>query len=115
MAALRAGRRSDRAFLVLGLLAAGLAATWLDGARLRNQRQAAADRNLRVAGELGLTDICLFGDAPWLRHLSGADVLGSMQDIPGGFDFTRSGSIVGPPGMPAGIHAIVAEPPTVLR
>ena len=91
-----AGRRSDRVLLALCLLAACVAGTWVDGARLRSRRQPVVERNLRVAADLRLTDICLFGDSAWLRHLTQADTFGSMQDGPGAFDYSRSGSLVLP-------------------
>ncbi|MBL8140479.1 MAG: hypothetical protein JNM38_05195 [Acidobacteria bacterium] len=115
MSAGLAVRRSNRVVLVVALLAAGVVGTWFDEARLQRRRQAVHDRNLRLAGDLRLTDVCLFGDAPWLRHLSQSDVFASMQDGPGAFDYSRSGSLVGPRGTVTDSDASVAEPPALSR
>lgn len=108
-------RRSNRVVLVVGLLAAGVVGTWLDEVRVQRRRQAAHDRNLRLAADLRLTDVCLFGDAPWLRHRSQSDVFASMQDGPGAFDYSRSGSLVGPRGTVTDPDASVAEPTALPR
>jgi len=108
-------RRSDRVLPVLGLLVLLVAATWLDGLRLRRQRWQAAERNVRLAADLRLTDLSLFADAPWLRHLAVADALGSIQDGPGAFDYSRGGSLVGPPTSATSHHAAVAEPTALPR
>lgn len=110
-----ATRRSDRVLIVLGLLTAGVVATWVDGARLRVERNDAITRNQRLAADLGLTDLCLFGDAPWLRHLSQGDRLASMQDFPGAFDYSRSGAVVAPRSIVVDEHGPVAEPPAIPR
>ena len=109
------GRRLERILPVLGLLAVCVAATWFDGARLRGQHRPATERNLRLAADLGLTDLCLFADAPWLRHLAVADVLSSVQDGPGAFDYSRGGALVGPRDTVTGTHGTVAEPTAVPR
>jgi hypothetical protein len=108
-------RRSDRALLWLGLLATCLAATWIDGARLRRHRSGSVERNRLLASALRLSDLCLFGEAPTTRHLTQADAFSSMQDHPGAFDHSRSGSLVGPPAALSSTDATVAEPPAIPR
>ena len=108
-------RRSARVLPVLGLLAVCVAATWFDGARLRRQARPATARNLRLAADLGLTDLCVFADAPWLRHLAVADVLSSVQDGPGAFDYSRGGALVGPRDILTETHGSVAEPTALPR
>jgi len=52
---------------------------------------------LSPACDLFLTDLCLFTDARYLRHLSQADHHSAFQDHPAAFDYFPSGSLVSPP------------------
>lgn len=52
----------------------------------------------KVTGELGLTDICLFTEARYTRHLTQADLFSAFQDGPMSFEHFPSGSLVLPPG-----------------
>lgn len=108
-------RRSDRALLWFAALAACVAATWADGERLRRERSAEVDRNRRLAGSLRLTDLCFFGEAPTTRHLSQADPYGALQDHPGAFDHSRSGSLAAPPDLTNPADANLAEPTALPR
>ncbi len=90
-------RHSDR---VLALLAGGLlllAASGLD-AGLRRQAAVAELRQQRATVQaLELTDLCLFTEARYTRHLSQADLHTPFQDHPLAFDHFPSGSLVSPP------------------
>ena len=101
--------------IAVALLGATVAATGLDGARLRLERRETDARNRRLAADLQLTDLCLFGDTPWLRHLAEADLWRSVSDLPGAFDYSRSGTLVAPRDTVMRPHGIVAEPPTISR
>jgi hypothetical protein len=61
----------------------------------------AHDRSLaemqRMTKNLGLTDLCLFTEASYTRHLSQTDLHAAFQDHPAGFDYFPSGSLVLPP------------------
>ena len=46
---------------------------------------------------LGLTDLCLFTEASYTRHLSQADLHTPFQDAPMSLDHFPSGSLVTPP------------------
>ena len=50
-----------------------------------------------VVSELQLTDLCLFTEARYTRHLSQADLYAAFQDYPMAFDHFPSGSMVLPP------------------
>jgi hypothetical protein len=50
-----------------------------------------------LARGLLLTDLCLFTDGRYLRHLSQADFHSAFQDNPGSFDYFPSGSLLLPP------------------
>ena len=46
---------------------------------------------------LALTDLCLFTEARYTRHLSQADLFSPFQDYPMAFEHFPSGSMVMPP------------------
>lgn len=46
---------------------------------------------------LGLTDLCLFTEARYTRHITQADMHSAFQDHPFSFDHFPSGSILPPP------------------
>lgn len=46
---------------------------------------------------LGLTDLCLFTEASYTRHLSQADLHTPFQDSPMSMEHFPSGSLIGPP------------------
>ncbi|MDQ5988488.1 MAG: hypothetical protein CSYNP_04248 [Syntrophus sp. SKADARSKE-3] len=52
---------------------------------------------------LELTDLCLFTEARYTRHLSQADVYSAFQDHPVALEHFPTGSIAGPP---AGLRRI---------
>ena len=51
----------------------------------------------RLVRTLELTDLCLFTEASYTRHLSQADLHTAFQDYPLSLDHFPSGSIVQPP------------------
>ncbi len=50
-----------------------------------------------LVGKLELTDLCLFTEASYTRHLSQADLHTAFQDSPMSLEHFPSGSLVGPP------------------
>jgi hypothetical protein len=62
------------------------------GARINSEEE-----KLRLVRELTLTDLCLFTEARYTRHLSQADLHSAFQDHPGALDHFPSGSMVLPP------------------
>jgi hypothetical protein len=57
--------------------------------------QAKAD----LVGKLGLTDLCLFTEASYTRHLSQADLHTPFQNGPMSLEHFPSGSLVTPPAV----------------
>jgi hypothetical protein len=57
----------------------------------------AQEKRSRVVQELQLTDLCLFTEARYTRHLSQADLFSAFQDHPMAFEHFPSGSLVLPP------------------
>ncbi len=53
----------------------------------------------RMVENLELTDLCLFTEASYTRHLSQADLHTPFQDYPMSLEHFPSGSILSPPDM----------------
>lgn len=83
-------------FAGLALLAAMCAATWVDAARRRVGRTDVERANRELVRQLGLTDLSLFTEARYTRHVSQADRHAAFQDGPGAREHFPSGSLVGP-------------------
>ena len=71
--------------------------TFADAAWLRSRRAPGVLSQAKLAKRLGLTDICLFTEARYTRHLSQADRHSAFQEYPGAFEHFPSGSLVSPP------------------
>lgn len=86
-------------FLLLVLLCASgvFIATFGDAAWLRHQRNAATEQKRMLVTQLQLTDLCLFTEARYTRHLSQADLHSAFQDHPLGLEKFPTGSLVAPP------------------
>jgi hypothetical protein len=59
---------------------------------------------IQIVQRLGLTDLCLFTEANYTRHLSQADIHAPFQDSPMSLEHFPSGSIVAPPPGIRKIH-----------
>ena len=55
------------------------------------------ERMRMMVGALQITDLCLFTDARYIRHLSQTDLNTPFQDHPGALEHFPSGSLVAPP------------------
>ncbi len=90
--------RPSTAFLLL--VALGVMGLTIIGAQASRHKPAQENsvqrmRNLVIA--YGLTDLCLFTEARYTRHPSGADMHSAFQDHPGALDHFPSGSFILPP------------------
>jgi len=63
----------------------------------KNRYEIRIKKSRELTGSLGLTDICLFTEARYTRHLSQADLFSAFQDSPLAFEHFPSGSLVLPP------------------
>jgi len=88
------------ALLVVGGLA--FAASFADARQGRENMHGSLLSKQELVGELGLTDLCLFTEARYTRHLSQADLHTPFQDHPMSFDHFPSGSLVSPPNVVRG-------------
>lgn len=83
------------AMLGIGILLLGLMFTH---ASVRRQADMPAIDYLNwVVRNLELTDLCLFTEARYTRHLSQADLHSAFQDHPVSLEHFPTGSIAGPP------------------
>ncbi len=104
MCSCRGMRKSTLAFAVLIGLGAGFLWTGLDAVRGDSERAAALEAGARLTRELGLTDLCLFTEARYTRHLSQADWHAPFQDHPMALEHFPSGALVGVPATLRGPH-----------
>lgn len=87
-------RRSNAfALLVATCLGLGLAAG-LWGEVRHSQQQLARERNRQLVRDLGLTDLALFTEARYTRHLTQADRHAAFQDHPQALEHFPSGSLL---------------------
>jgi len=84
------------ALLVGGVVMAGL--FFVHPQLLRDDYASGLAKRRRLVRELQLTDLCLFTEARYTRHLSQADLHSPFQDYPMAFEHFPSGSLVLPPG-----------------
>lgn len=91
--------RKSTVFLVL--LAAGAAVLggllFIDPLLRHEEYERGLTERKRLVRELGLTDLCLFTEARYTRHLSQADLHSAFQDHPMAMEHFPSGSMVLPP------------------
>jgi len=82
--------------ILLGLLLAGTLltlATLIDA----RDRPPPVSRSAQLVSTLGLSDLALFTEARYTRHLSQADLHSAFQDHPGALEHFPSGSLALPP------------------
>jgi hypothetical protein len=77
--------------LALAALVVLLHAAWAQGPGAARQLQGRA-----LAGQLGLTDLSVFTEARYARHLSQADLHSAFQDGPGALEHFPAGSLTSP-------------------
>lgn len=90
-------RRSTVVFALMGAGFIAFAATFIDAGMGRAAAVEGLENRTDLADDLGLTDLCLFTEARYTRHLSQADLHTAFQDHPLSLDHFPSGSLVAPP------------------
>lgn len=63
----------------------------------KERYESGLEKRKNLVQGLGLTDLCLFTEARYTRHLSQADLHSAFQDYPMAFEHFPSGSMVLPP------------------
>ena len=81
--------------LVGGLVLAGL--LFIHPHLQRDDYERGLAQRKHLVRDLQLTDLCLFTEARYTRHLSQADLHAPFQDYPLAFEHFPSGSLVLPP------------------
>lgn len=102
---LRRLRASDGALAVLAILGAAFVATLAESGTTNPQEVPSVQENRRLVDDLGLTDLSLFTEARYTRHLSQADRHTAFQDHPLAFEHFPSGALLGPPPALVRSHA----------
>jgi hypothetical protein len=97
-------RRSDRFFFFILINLILLTACVGHGRWRQRQDLPARERNARLVRTLQLTDLALFTEARYTRHLSQADFHAALQDHPMALEHFPSGSMVAPPPAPGGVR-----------
>ena len=93
-------RPADRvlgATLLAGML---FAATFIDAAWQRNAHEPALQRTAELVTRLRLSDVVLFTEARYTRHLTQADLHSAFQDHPAALEHFPTGSLVAPRSLP---------------
>jgi hypothetical protein len=92
------GPRASSVFLTVTLALIVLLGLCLAHAALAPSRsRTAAGRRAAIVKALGLTDLCLFTDAPYTRHLALANRHTPFQEHPLCLEHFPAGALAGPP------------------
>lgn len=90
-------RPSDRILVLILLAGALFMLSFADAARQRSTHEAALQRTTDLVTRLRLSDVVLFTEARYTRHLSQADLHSAFQDHPVALEHFPSGSLLPPP------------------
>ncbi|TAN46030.1 MAG: hypothetical protein EPN26_15900 [Rhodospirillales bacterium] len=90
-------QKSIRALALLGAGFLLLGFSFVDAARMEAKALPRLAVTAGMAERLGLSDLVLFTEARYTRHLALADRFAAFQDYPMAFEHFPSGSIAPPP------------------
>jgi hypothetical protein len=90
-------RKSNTFLVYVFLLLAGCIATLIDAANRQHLAVPDIESNTALVHQLGLTDLALFTEARYTRHLSQSDLHSAFQDHPVALEHFPSGSLLLPP------------------
>ena len=97
--------RRSTLFIILTTALVAAAGSALVNAHTRVLAARSSDGRVgRLVAGLGLTDLALFTEANYTRHLSMTDVYTPFQDSPLSFEHFPSGSLFQPPQHLVGTH-----------
>lgn len=91
--------RKSTLYISLTILCSGILGFLLVGYPLigAERHEDALQETTQLVAKLGLTDLCLFTEARYTRHLSQTDLFSAFQDHPMSFEHFPSGSLTLPP------------------
>lgn len=90
-------RKSDGHLLFWSILLGFFMLMFVHAAETRRGLRSDLQLKKRYVRELGITDICLFTEARYTRHISVADRHAAFQDHPMSLEHFPTGSLIGPP------------------
>ncbi len=90
-------RKSDSFLIFFSLCLFLFIATVVDSSIRQDAAVAVLEKRTDMVGEYGLTDLALFTEARYTRHLSQSDLHSAFQDHPFSFEHFPSGSFYLPP------------------
>ena len=91
---MRTMRKSTGYFAFLAVLLAAFAAMFPHARYRQSEEALSIASKARMVRELGLTDLCLFTEASYTRHLSLSDFHTAFQNSPMALEHFPSGSLV---------------------
>ncbi len=94
-------RKSDSLLIFFSLCLLLFMATVVDSSRRQGAAVALLEKRADMVRELGLTDLALFTEARYTRHISQSDLHSAFQDHPMSFEHFPSGSFYLPPQVSA--------------
>ncbi len=94
-------RKSDYLLIFFSICLLPFIATFLDASRGQDRASPALERKASMVHELGLTDLALFTEARYTRHISQSDLHSAFQDHPMSLEHFPSGSMFLPPQVSA--------------
>jgi hypothetical protein len=97
--------RTDRFLWLLGVLVLATLLTFADATLRAHEASPRLAASAALVRDLGLTDLALFTEARYTRHLSQADLHTAFQDHPLAFEHFPSGSLLAPPATLLTRHA----------
>ncbi len=92
-------RKSNLYLLFLAAGIALLALSFVHASVQTKAGEASLQSTADLVGKLGLTDLCLFTEASYTRHLSQADLHTPFQNGPVSLEHFPSGSLAMPPAV----------------
>ncbi|HMK56613.1 MAG TPA: hypothetical protein VK448_08265 [Dissulfurispiraceae bacterium] len=90
-------RKSDIFILFIALNLSAFLFFFLDALSMQADTQKKLSEERAMIEKLGLTDLCLFTDARYMRHPSMADLNTPFQDHPTSIEHFPSGTLAEPP------------------
>jgi len=95
-------RRSTQLGLWLGLSGVVLVVLLAHAGYRQEAELPRLAREAALVGQLGLSDLCLFTEASYTRHLALADLFTPFQEYPLSSEHFPSGALVAPPAQLTG-------------
>jgi len=97
---MRGPRKSTCYFAVLTVLSVAFVAMFPHSRHQQSELAQSIDSKALMVKELGLTDLCLFTEASYTRHITQTDLRTPFQDHPLSLEHFPSGSLMQPPVGP---------------